>query len=42
LFDGSAKKPEYFEEQQKYLLTEIPTPASDLRQRGKPKFTGSA
>jgi hypothetical protein len=42
LFDGSVKKPEYFEERQKYLLTEIPSLAHILKQRGKTKFARTA
>jgi tetratricopeptide (TPR) repeat protein len=42
LFDGSVKKPEYFEERQKYLLTEIPVLAQILQQRGKTKFARAA
>ena len=42
LFDGSVKKPENFEEQQKYLLPEIPALAQILQQRGKTKFARAA
>ncbi len=42
LFDGSVKKPEYFEERQRYLLRDIPRLAEILRQRGKAKFIRAA
>jgi hypothetical protein len=42
LLDGSLKKSEYFEDRQKYLLTDIPRLVETLKLKGSNKFARSS